>query len=140
MRGVTFDNVHSYNAWRLMLKSAPEISPPEPKTYYVDILGAHGQMDLSEALAGKVLYNNRKIKLEFIYAEGRNEWTFIYYGQILNELHGKVKTIKFDDDPFSTYKGRVTVGTPDVYKGCITLPVTVECEPFVKYMDGSERL
>lgn len=139
MRGVTFDNVHSYNTWGLMLQSAPEISPPDPKTYYVDILGAHGMLDLTEALSGKVQYKNRKLKLEFISMAGREEWSVIY-SDILAEVHGKVKRIILDDDPKNTYKGRVTVGNPTWHKECVTLSVMVECDPFKVSTDWSVKL
>lgn len=139
MRGVTFDKKHSYWEWGLMLKTAPEITSPEPKTYYVDILGAHGKMDLTEALSGKVQYNNRQIKLEFISMAGREEWSAIY-SAILDEVHGKVKEIMLDDDMTHVYKGRVTVGDPVWYKECVTLPMTVEAEPFKKSIDGSVRM
>ena len=122
-----------------MLKTAPEITSPEPKTYYVDILGAHGKMDLTEALSGKVQYNNRQIKLEFISMAGREEWSAIY-SAILDAVHGKVKEIMLDDDMTHVYKGRVTVGDPVWYKECVTLPMTVEAEPFKKSIDGSVRM
>lgn len=139
MRGVSFDNKHSYVQWGLMLKTAPELAPPEPKTHYVDILGAHGMMDLTEALSGKVQYKNRQLKLEFISMAGREEWSAIY-SDILAEVHGKVKEIRLDDDRTHTYKGRVTVGTPTWENECVTLPMTVECEPFKKAIDGSVKL
>lgn len=139
MRGVTFDKKHSYWEWGLMLKTAPKIPAPEPKTYYVDILGAHGKMDLTEALSGKVQYNNRQIKLEFISMAGREEWSAIY-SAILDEVHGKVKEITLDDDMTHVYKGRVTVGEPEWHKECVTLPMTVEAEPFKKSIDGSVML
>lgn len=139
MRGVTFDKKHSYWEWGLMLKTAPEIASPEPKTYYVDILGAHGSMDLTEALSGKVQYKNRKIKLEFISMAGREEWSAIY-SAFLSDVHGLVKEIKFDDDPQHVYKGRVTVGDPVWHKETVTLPVTVEAEPFKKSIEGNVRM
>lgn len=136
MRGVTFDDKHSYWEWGLMLKKAPEITTPEPKTYYVDILGAHGQMDLTEALSGRVQYKDRQIKLEFISMAGREEWSAIY-SAFLAEVHGLAKEIRLDDDPAYVYKGRVTVGTPTWENECVTLPVTIEAEPFKKSIDGS---
>lgn len=139
MRGITFDKKHSYWEWGLMLKTAPEITPPEPKTYYVDILGADGMMDLSEALSGKIRYKNRQLKLEFISMAGRQEWSAIY-SAILEDLHGKVKEIILDDDPLHIYKGRVTVGTPAWYKECVTLPVECELEPYKKSIDGSVKM
>lgn len=139
MRGATFDNKHSYWEWGLMLKKAPEITSPEPKTYYVDIIGAHGQMDLSRALTGKMQYKNRQIRLEFVSMAGREEWSAIY-SSILEALHGQVKSIRLDDDPTHAYTGNVTVGDPVWEKETVTLTVTAEVEPYKKSIDGSVKL
>ena len=140
MRGVKIGNKHTYWDWGLMLKAAPDISNPEPKTHYVDIPGAHGAMDLTEKLTGKVQYKNRQIILEFITMAGREEWSAIY-SAILMELHGQMKEITLDDDPTHCYKGRVTVGDP-VWENekAVTLRMTAEVEPFKKSIDGTVTL
>ena len=139
MRGVTFDKKHTYWAWGLMLKSTPKISSPEPKTHYVDIPGAHGAMDLTEALTGKVQYKNRQIEFEFITMAGRSDWSAIY-SEILSELHGQVKKITLDDDPLHYYTGRVTVGDPERDKKHVTVKMTAEVEPFKKSIEGAVML
>lgn len=139
MRGVMFGITHSYWDWGLMLKKAPEISPPEPKTHYVDIPGMNGRMDLSEALAGKVTYGNREIKLEFSMTADRESWSAVY-SEILNELHGQQKEITLDDDPMHYYKGRVTVGQPTWDRKTVSLEMTVEAEPFKRNIDGEAVL
>lgn len=140
MRGVTFGNKHSYWDWGLMLQSPPKISSPEPKTHYVDIPGAHGAMDLTEALTGKVQYHNRKIELEFITMAGREDWSAVY-SDILSELHGQMKEITLDDDPTHYYKGRVTVGDPErVNEKAVTLKMTAEVEPFKRNHEGTVML
>lgn len=139
MRGVMFDNRHSYWDWGLMLKTAPKISSPEPKTHYVDIPGAHGSLDLTEALTGKVQYKNRTITLEFISTAGRAEWSAVY-SAILSELHGQVKKIRLDDDSQHTYTGRVTVGDPVWENETVTLPMTAEVDPHKKTNEGKAML
>ena len=129
MRGVTFDNKHSYWCWGLMLKSTPKITSPEPKTKYVDIPGAHGSMDLTEALTGKVQYKNREIEMEFIMMASRENWSAIY-SDILSALHGQMVKISLDDDPTHYYKGRVTVGDPERERKHVILKMTAEVEPF----------
>ena len=135
MRGVMFDKKHSYWDWGLMLKSAPEITAPKPKTHYVDVPGADGMLDLTELLTGKVQYKNRTIKLEFVSMAGRAEWSAIY-SAILNELHGQVREIKLDEDPLHIYKGRVTVGDPEWNKNVVTLKMTAEVEPHKRTITG----
>lgn len=139
MRGVIFGSKHSYWEWGLMLKSAPEITSPKPKTHYVDIPGAHGSLDLTEMLTGKVQYKNRTISLEFVSMAGRAEWSAIY-SAILSELHGQLKEIKLDDDPMHIYTGRVTVGDPTWDKGIVALKMTAEVEPYKKTINGEAVL
>lgn len=140
MRGVRFDSKHSYWDWGLMLHKPPEITAPEPKTHYVDIPGAHGSMDLTEALTGKVQFKNRTLTLEFITRAGREEWSALYHA-ILTELHGRMKEITVDDDQMNSYKGRVTVGEPVwVNAKTVTVKITAEVEPFMKSIEGTEML
>ena len=141
MRGVTFDNRHSYWDWGLMLKNPPEISAPEPKTHYVDIPGAHGSLDLTEALTGKVQYKNRTLTLEFITKADRENWSAIY-SDILSELHGQLKEeISLDDDPMHHYRGRVKVGDPvRENDGYVSVKMTAEVEPFKKTIEGTAML
>lgn len=136
MRGVTFGISHSYWDWGLMLKKAPEISPPDPKTHYVDIPGAQGAMDLTEMLTGQVQYKNRAIRMEFVTVAGREEWSAIY-SAILNDLHGQRKEITFDDDPMHYYTGRVIVGNPTRNGNIVTITMTAEVEPFKRTVDGT---
>lgn len=139
MRGVMFDNRHSYWNWGLMLKKAPEVSPPEPKTHYVDIIGADGMLDLSESLTGKVKYKNRKIDMEFIIAAGREDWSAVY-DEILENVHGKLKKISLEDETGAYYTGRVTVGTPERDGKIITLKMSADVEPYRKTTDGRRML
>jgi hypothetical protein len=134
-----FGNKHSYWNWGLMLRSAPKITSPAPKTHYVDIPGAHGSVDLTEALTGKVQYKNRRITLEFVTMAGREDWSAIY-SDILAELHGQMKDIRLDDDHMHLYRGRVTVGDPERAKNVITIKMTAEVEPFKKSIDGTVKL
>lgn len=129
MRGVTFDNKHSYHHWGLMLRSRPVISPPAPKTKYVDVPGADGALDLTDSLTGYTQYKNRKITFDFVIVAGRASWPAIY-SDILDTLHGNVVEIVFDDDPQYAYRGRVTVGKWDAAKMTATLTMSAEVEPF----------
>ena len=135
MRGVTFGTSHTYWDWGLMLKKAPEVSPPEPKTHYVDIPGANGAMDLTEMLTGKVQYKNRTIRMEFVTTAGREEWSVVY-SDILNALHGQLLEITLDDDPMHCYTGRVIVGNPTRNGNIVTITMTAEVEPYKKTIDG----
>jgi hypothetical protein len=106
----------------------------------VDIPGAHGALDLTESLTGKVQYKNRKINIEFIATAGREDWSAVY-SDILSELHGQMKEITLDDDPMHYYKGRVTVGDPErINVKTVMLKMTAEVEPFKKTTEGEVML
>ena len=65
MKGVTFGGKHTYSDWGLILREHPVVSPPKPKTKLVDVLGAHGSLDLTEKLTGQVMYEMREITCHF---------------------------------------------------------------------------
>ena len=106
MKGVTFDSYHSFGTWGLWLKEAPEISPPEPQTYLVEIPGMDGSLDLTEKLSGGVRYKDREIKLTFLSLVKRTQWPDIC-SDMMEKLHGKSVRIVMDDDPGYYYLGRI---------------------------------
>ena len=64
-----YENERWYDTWydwNLIPVSRPVISPPECKTHYVDVPGSNGKLDLSTALTGYPLYENRTGSIEFI--------------------------------------------------------------------------
>ena len=83
--------------FRLFLLDGFTLSPPEPKTYTVDIPGGDGVIDLTESLTGDVAYNNREMEFTFVsldvedyeYAKTR----------LSNFLHGKEYDFKMTMDP-----------------------------------------
>lgn len=117
---VTFANpdgthpINSYDDFKIVPKSRPLVNPPEAKTEYLDVPGADGSLDYTEALAG----------LKFKDREG--EWSFYVlndsctlnssymkwnelYTYILKTIHGKRKRIVLESDPDFYYLGRIFV-------------------------------
>lgn len=138
MTGVRFDNIHSCTDLGLTLCGFT-ISPPEPKTYKVNIVGADGSIDLTESLTGDVKYKDRTIKMEFAMIGG---WREVQdkYSEVLNALHGKrFSEIVFDDDGNYYHVGRVSaiaLGSEPLI-GTITIQCIVE--PY-KYDWGDDWL
>lgn len=129
MQGVKFDDKHSYYHWGLMFKSRPVISPPIPKTKYVEVPGADGAIDMTDTLTGYTQYQNRQISFEFILMAGRENWPAIY-SDLMDTLHGRKVRITFDDDPDYYYTGRVMVDKWDAGKVTAVITMTAEVEPF----------
>lgn len=127
MKGLTFDGIHTYNNLSLILTSKT-IGQPTVKTEYVEVLGADGQLDLTEAF-GDVKYNNRKLTFVFSVPEFNENWATIYT-RVLNNFHGKKMKIVLDDDPDYYYIGRVNVSDYASSKRLGSITIDVDAEPY----------
>lgn len=136
MDGVTFGTKHSYRDWGLLLKSRPVISPPSPKTVYVDIPGSDGVIDLTESLTGDVKFDNRTIKCEFVVLDARNRWSNIY-SEIMDYLHGQRMRVRLDEDPTYYYEGRLQVNEWKSDKVTSTITIEGDVEPYKMEMFSS---
>ena len=136
MDGVTFGTKHSYRDWGLLLKSRPVISPPSPKTVYVDIPGSDGIIDLTESLTGDVKFDNRTIKCEFVVLDARNRWSDIY-SEIMDYLHGQRMKVRLDEDPTYYYEGRLQVNEWKSDKVTSTITIEGDVEPYKMEMFSS---
>ncbi len=122
LRSIYFSNYISNSgisteSLNLIVKSV-NINPPEPKTNYLDVPGANGSLDLTEAL-GAVRYNDREA--EFVcttkpqYNRNDFEKNKINIGNLLNGKHfdyifvdeagankpyysGRITSIEFEDN------------------------------------------
>lgn len=111
--------INTFATFHLISESRPIINPPEVKTTYVDIPGADGSLDYTEALNG-LHYQNRKGSWEFYvlneqYGNDTTAWS-VHYSNILNLIHGqKFKKIYLEDEtdkdgfPKYYYVGRLSV-------------------------------
>ena len=121
------DERSAYDEWNIVL-TKPEIPLPEPKTSTVDIKGANGLLDLSEALTGDILYNNRTIKLNFEMMDDTDFYDLI--SDISNYLHGRVVTVRLTKDEDYYYIGRASINNWECVKRKGIIVITVNCEPF----------
>lgn len=127
MKGITFDGIHSYDNFSLILTSKT-IGQPIIKTEYVEVLGADGQLDLTEAF-GDIKYNNRKLTFVFSVIEANEDWATIY-SRVLNAFHGRKMKIVLDDDPDYYYLGRVNVSDYLSSKRIGTITIEIDAEPY----------
>lgn len=128
LNDVIFNNEKSaFYDWNIVLTKA-EIPLPTPKTSIVDIKGADGVLDLTEALTGDVQYNNRQIKLTFEMMDDTDYYDLI--SDISNYLHGqKIKfTLNNDEDYY--YTGRATINQWECVKRKGKIVIQVDCEPY----------
>lgn len=105
INGIRFGNYHSYNDFGLILSSV-HIPPATPKTNYVDIPGADGQIDLTEAL-GCVRYQMREA--EFVFTTKPGNDIELTKRLVSNALNGLYCNIIVEKDPEYYWQGRLTV-------------------------------
>ena len=128
LNDVIFNNEKSaFYDWNIVLTKA-EIPLPTPKTSTVDIKGADGVLDLTEALTGDVQYNNRAIKLTFEMMDDADYSTLI--SDISNYLHGQNIKFTLNNDEDYYYTGRATINQWECIKRKGKIVISVDCEPY----------
>ena len=127
------DGVDLTIRFQMALLDGYTLSPPEPKTYTVDIPGGDGVIDLTQALTGDVAYKNRQQTFPFMVV---NPDSFERVKtDVSNFLHGKEFDYQITMDPGYTYHGRFTVTEYShalyAYPGLVgTFMVSVDADPY----------
>lgn len=129
MLGVKFGNKHSFYDLGLWLTGYPQISPPTPKTRFVDVPGRDGALNMTKVLTGYTQYNRRTMELEFVSMDPRLTWPDVH-SDIMDTLHGLETTITLDDDPDFCYTGVLSVSGFDPQKVTSGVTVTADLEPY----------
>lgn len=128
MKGVKFGSLHSFYEWGLIL-SEKEIEPPKPKTKTVDVEGADGVLDYTEAF-GDVKYQNRQLSFKFYKASIVPDGFLALFSVVQNALHGKKLQVILDDDPAHYYLGRVTINEWKSNKRLGEITIEVDADPY----------
>jgi hypothetical protein len=112
----TADGSKKYNTFInlfLIPDGRPHVEVPEVKTNFIDIPGANGSLDYSEALGG-IRYKDRTGSWDFfVYSDWGTDSQGAWAGRlstILSSIHGKYfEKITLLDEPEYYYSGRVWV-------------------------------
>lgn len=128
MRGILFTDIHTGNDWNIVLTSK-EISRAEPKENYVEVDGADGTLDYTEAF-GDVRYKNRPLSFSFSLSDGRYLDREELIAEIVQKLHGRRHQIIIDDDPMHYWDGRCKVENISNGVAYGTLRVKVTADPW----------
>lgn len=122
----------SYTDWGLLVAPVT-ISAPTPQTYYVEIVGREGSLDLSEALGG-MHYKDREISLVFTTSVSMKD-IYSKYSQVCNFLHGQKVDITLPDDSNFYYSGRCSIGNLARARRTGQIEVKATIEPY-KYKNN----
>ena len=132
IHNVRFGNIDSYKDLGLILTSR-EISAPKVKENYVDIDGADGSIDLTEAF-GRVFYEDRDMSLSFTCLDDPKDFWKIF-SRCQNLLHGRKFKIVFDDDEDWYYLGRVSIDQWETDKVIGSMNFDITCDPWKYWRD-----
>lgn len=132
---VTFGEKNSWTDWHLVASSRPVISPPPVKTQYVEIPGADGSIDLTDALAGRPAYGDREGSIDFVVLNDYNLDNYDYnwidvYTSIMQYLHGRRMTMVLEDDPLYYYEGRFSVNSWKSDQNNSTITIDYHVSPY----------
>ena len=128
IKDVIFNNeISAYNDWNIVLTKS-EIPFPKAKISTVDIKGADGVLDLSEALTGDIKYSNREIKLTFELLDDSEYESLI--SKIGAYVHGKKITFQLTNDDSYYYVGRASLNDWECVKRKGKIVISVDCEPY----------
>lgn len=150
---ITIGDKNTFDDWHLFSPTRPVVSPPSPKTSYVDVLGMNGSLDYTEALTSTPRYNDREGSWEFIVLNPGDvpqysiemEGVHVYawaelYSKIMKYLHGKYfDRIVLEDDPMFTYKGRLWVNEWRSDQNWSRIVINYRLKPF-KYNKNGEAV
>lgn len=128
MFGFTIGDKHTYDDFGLVMTSC-YIPMPEPKVSKVDVPYRDGSIDLTTAISGRTIYQDRDgLKFEFVIEDGSYaDWESIK-SNIANHIHGKKLRLIMDNDRSYFYNVRLEVDSSKDYKlwGKIVLVGTAE--------------
>lgn len=105
---ITIGEKNTWDDWHLVPTSRPVFNPPSLKKKTLEVPGGDGLIDLSEAITGYPVYNNREGSVEFIVMNGYKAWHNAY-SDIMDYVHGQSRKAILEDDREFFYDGRFTV-------------------------------
>lgn len=132
------DKFNTWHDWRCTL-TAKEIQDAEPKTNYVNIDGASGSIDFSEALTGEPVYSDRVVTASFMCSEGTHAEREALLRSIRSALHGRKIQIIEPDDPAHYFLGRVKITAAKNYLAYAEFTVEATCEPWRYALEETTR-
>ena len=132
------DKFNTWYDWQLIL-TAKSITPPEPKTNYVQIDGMSGSLDLSESLTGEVTYQDRTITATFWTDNGTRKDRAKLLRDIRIALHGRKIKIIEPDDPEHYFYGRVKIKSEKNILPYAELSIECTCEPWRYSLNDTVR-
>lgn len=138
LQSVSINGIDMLSTYRMALANRHCVQPPVPKTIYQDVPGADGSLDLSTAIAGRIIYERRVITLNFGCGYPMDKWPEVF-SEVLRNFHGREGKLIFDDDPMYYYAGRMTVSEYSRARTLGTFTISVNADPYKYELTASDE-
>lgn len=127
--GVRFNGKHSFFDYHMFLSKRPDTGIPTPDIVMVEVPGANGALDYTEAVTGNVVYSNRPMVFDFVaFIEVDNQSAF--KSRLLADIHGQLVDVELDEDAGYIYSGRATVRFENVEPEKLHVIIDVDAYPY----------
>lgn len=104
----TGTSYHTFDDWGLYVTNTDYIGEPKQVKNLVSIPGRDGYLDLSETVAGRIIYSSREINVQLQGLRHKTQWDSVV-SQFRNKINGRICHFIFDNDPNWYWRGRVTI-------------------------------
>lgn len=120
---------NTWEHWRIVPIERPAFAPPPLNTHTINVDGANGYIDLTQALTGYPTYGNRTGSIDFAVMNDFRHWQQAYT-DIMTTIHGKRLYCVYEEDPEWYYVGRWTVESWATGKNRSTITLQYDLEPY----------
>lgn len=138
-RYFVLDKVNTWYDWRAVL-TAKDVTPPTPKTNYVDIDGMSGSLDLSEALTGEITYEDRTVTASFWIDNGTVNDRAVLLREIASMFHGRKIQVIEPDDLEHYFYGRVNIKSQKNIQAYAEITLEITCDPWRYALEETTRM
>ena len=107
--------IDTLDDWGCAIGNNDYIGEPETETYYIDVPGADGFLDGSEAITGRQVYKSREINVLLGGKKPREDWDS-FISTIRNQVHGRIIKVTFSNDPSYYWTGRAYITEFDRFR------------------------
>ena len=129
MTGLTIGGKHTYDDFGLRMLSF-NVSFPKVYEEIINIPGKNGPLDMSEALTGEPIYQERKLSSKYDLYEPKLELRVRRISELSNYINGKYLQIIDDKCPEYYYEGRITVDSKQKNALFHEVTISADVNPF----------
>ena len=129
--------LNTWTNYYLAPMARPFVAAPQVKTEFINVPGADGALDYTDALTGRPRFANRSGQWQFIMENGHFSWPTVM-SQMLNKLHGKKVKVVLTDDPDYYYKGRISLNVGFGNKDYSSVVIAYNFDPYKYPIDSTD--